>query len=347
MFIAHPGRAFWNEYMADTLRNAEEYGLAGFEIIGAGISGDGDGGIGELGLKIPFLGASDSHGFGPDWTTFDRAYSMVFSKNRTDLGLVDSIINRRTVAYCGYLPSYQANCTYYMADEDWLNEYGRRNSSLTNAIAGFSLDLNSLSISGMNIDQASNYVGNATSNQMYQNLRRAREFLIKAMNDIYTIDVNIGNTTGLRLGDTLGLSFNVENSSGITVSGATIQLILYDESGSVVDSKIAPLANQAVSTTLNLPSTGIAGEYFLWYNVSIGKGFYEERVLFIVDEPEIQPSSTSTIDTSLPTSSTPSTTSSPGTTSSPETTPGFTILFTLSSLVAVIFIVNRRKRNNF
>jgi hypothetical protein len=282
LFYTHP-LLTWNTFTEYNLRNYDEIDFAGFEIINSGFFGDQEGGIGELALKSPFIGAADAHSV---WT-MNRTQNLVFVRNLTTAGLLDGILNRRNIVYNHFQSG--AYMRYYTGDTDWLEEYARRNSTLTRGIAELESLLPSLSAQGIGTTQAEGYLTEAKSFQNSRNLRRSREQLTNAFKSLYTINIDLSNTSHMFKGSSIEINFSVQDINRPIVNGAKIEVSLYDDLGDTIGVQEVTLTTEAQKLNFPIPADSKAGEFYLWYNVSIDGAFYESGEIFTVLEDHDSP----------------------------------------------------------
>ncbi len=124
----------------------EDYSMNAIEIINSAIQV----GVGDAAVRYPFAGAADAHSV---WT-IDRVIQYLYVRNISDSGIVDAILNKRSIIYT---PSYDL----WIGQKVWLDEYFSRMEEAEPVVASAEHFVSLSEAQGRNVTLASEYLDEA------------------------------------------------------------------------------------------------------------------------------------------------------------------------------------------
>ncbi len=316
VFWSHPLLTYSND-VKFVFENFDDIGLNGFEIVNSGFFGDEEGGIGEFALTHSFIGASDAHSSG----ALQRTENYVFATDQSTGSIQDAIANRRNVVYARY--NGGGTVDFYTGDSAWLNEFYRRNDTANLALSDYQTLLSNLASSSFNLDQAKVYLNQSLLNHNLRNIHRVVDNVRLGMLDLYPTDISLA-TSDITTGSDVTFDITMKDQQQNTVSDSNIHFKLFDGLGNLVSETTVTVSSTNFQQKFTIPTSSVAGQYFLWSNVTIKGAFFENRLLFNVTEPTVNTNTTST-----------------SSTSSTKTSGNFEIFILLSSFLCLAVIKKR------
>jgi len=124
----------------------EEYNMNAIDVINSAIQV----GTGDAAVEYPFMGAADAHSV---WT-IDRVIQYLYVRNISDSGIVDAILNKRSIIYT---PSYDL----WIGQKVWLDEYFSRMEEAEPVVANAEHFVSLSEAQGRNVTLASEYLNEA------------------------------------------------------------------------------------------------------------------------------------------------------------------------------------------
>ena len=136
----------------------EEYSINAIDVINSAIQVGG----GDAAVRYPFMGAADSHEVG----NVDRVIQYLYVRNVSDSGIVDAILNKRSIVYT---PSYDL----WIGQKVWLDEYFSRMEEAEPAVASAEHFVSLSGAQGRNVTLASKYLDESSKALANMNPDRA------------------------------------------------------------------------------------------------------------------------------------------------------------------------------
>jgi len=136
----------------------EEYSINAIDAINSAIQVGG----GDAAVTYPFMGAADAHSVG----TIDRVIQYLYVRNVTDSGIVDAILNKRSIIYT---PSYDL----WIGQKVWLDEYFSRMEEAEPVVASAEHFVSLSEGQGRNVTLASEYLNESSKALTNMNPDRA------------------------------------------------------------------------------------------------------------------------------------------------------------------------------
>jgi hypothetical protein len=183
----------------------EEYSINAIDVINSAIQVGG----GDAAVTYPFMGAADAHSVG----TIDRVIQYLFVRNVTDSGIVDAILNKRSIVYT---PSYDL----WIGQKVWLDEYFSRMEEAEPVVANAEYFVSLSEANGRNVTLA-----------------------LKCLNESSNALTNMNPDRAIRYSNLATIS------AGITVNIEEVPEALIGEEGNATI-LITSFLNESVSLTL-------------------------------------------------------------------------------------------------
>jgi hypothetical protein len=136
----------------------EEYSMNAIDAINSAIQVGG----GDAAVTYPFMGAADAHSVG----TIDRVIQYLYVRNVSDSGIVDAILNKRSIIYT---PSYDL----WIGQKVWLDEYFSRMEEAEPVVANAEHFVSLSEAQGRNVTLASEYLNESSKALTNMNPDRA------------------------------------------------------------------------------------------------------------------------------------------------------------------------------
>lgn len=242
--------------LADTYNiyyKLEDYSMNAIDIINSAIQV----GTGDAAVRYPFMGAADSHSV---WT-IDRVIQYLYVRNVTDSGIVDAILNKRSIVYT---PSYDL----WIGQKVWLDEYFSRMEEAEPIVAGAEQFVLSSEAQGRNVTLASRYLNEslkALTNMnpdrviRYSNLAITAAGIEVSIEDIPTFlvgeEVNATVLITSSLNESVSLTLVVEGKNWTFPGGNTLNITI--EPGETRSANVSVIAQ--IPGTLNLTARILYG----------------------------------------------------------------------------------------
>jgi len=180
----------------------EEYSMNTIDIINSAIQV----GTGDAAVKYPFIGSADSH----EVETINIVIQYLYVKNVTDSGIVDAILNKRSIVYT---PSYDL----WIGQKVWLDEYFSRMEEAEPIVASAEQFVLSSEAQGRNVTLASGYLNESLKALTNMNPDRAIRYSKLAI-IAAGIEVNIEDIPTVLVGEEVNATVLITSSLNESVS---------------------------------------------------------------------------------------------------------------------------------
>jgi uncharacterized membrane protein len=228
----------------------EDYSMNAIEIINSAIQV----GIGDAAVRYPFTGACDAHSV---WSV-DRVIQYLYVRNNTDVGIVDAILNKRSIIYT-------PDAGLWIGQKVWLDEYFSRMDEVEPVVANAGSVVSSAQAQGRNVTLASTYLSEATDALTNMNPDRAKKYstlattaagITATLEDVPAVTTGDATTATVSvsnlLTESIPLTLMVDGANWTFPAGNTLDFTVEPGETKTSTFSVIPQASGSLSLTAEL-----------------------------------------------------------------------------------------------